>query len=60
MEENIGILTLLFSKESIAGVWAVIGAFFALLGVFANNFYENRRRKKIESTPWSEMLILGQ
>ena len=37
---------LLFSKDSIAGVWAVIGALVALLGVFANNLWENSRKKK--------------
>ncbi len=37
---------LLFSKESIAGVWAVIGALIALVGIFANNLWENARHQK--------------
>lgn len=44
--ENASFLDMLFSKNSIAGVWAVIGAVIALIGVFTNNAFENMRSKK--------------
>ncbi|MEX2492948.1 MAG: hypothetical protein WD425_14430 [Nitrospirales bacterium] len=44
--EDASFWELLFSKESMAGVWAVIGGFIALLGIFANNLWENSRQKK--------------
>ncbi|PCJ99972.1 MAG: hypothetical protein COA45_03930 [Zetaproteobacteria bacterium] len=44
--EDASFIDLLFSKQSIAGVWAVIGALIALIGVFGNNFWENSRKKK--------------
>ncbi|MGH1376705.1 MAG: hypothetical protein ACRBCK_10185 [Alphaproteobacteria bacterium] len=39
-------LELLFSKKSMAGAWAVIGALIALTGIILNNYWENRRKKK--------------
>ncbi len=44
--EDVAFWKLLFSKENMAGVWAVFGASIALLGVFANNLWENGRKKK--------------
>jgi hypothetical protein len=44
--EDTSVWTLLFSKESMAGVWAVIGALIALIGVLGSNLCENYRNKK--------------
>lgn len=44
--ESQNLIYLMFSERGAAGLWAVVGALIALLGVFANNFFENKRRKK--------------
>jgi hypothetical protein len=51
MDTDVTLIGRMMHDGNIAGLWAVVGALIALLGIFVNNFFENKRsnvsRKKI-------------